>query len=136
MRYARKWETQLELEKKTIGPRAVEDSFSCGWWKWWEQLRPKNVSEENWDIVAKTHGRNGMLLVLGCLLWWGDAAAASKDPLLKEDWMRAVLELSCALAKAVKAVGALYVNFFHVCGVCTVLILGTAPKASERLRRN
>ncbi|KAJ6470182.1 hypothetical protein DFH09DRAFT_954871, partial [Mycena vulgaris] len=76
------------------------------WWAWWELMqpagrvdekgawgRPEALGGEAWEEVAKTHGRNGMLLVVGCLLWWGDAVAADGDVALREGWKDAVRDV-------------------------------------------
>ncbi|KAJ7847176.1 hypothetical protein B0H13DRAFT_1447665, partial [Mycena leptocephala] len=80
---------------------------ASGWWVWWRSLqpqarctadgvlsRPEGLRAEVWEDLAKTHGRNGMLLVAGCLLWWGDAAAVSEEVLLLEDWKKVVEDVS------------------------------------------
>ncbi|KAJ7129819.1 hypothetical protein C8R43DRAFT_1134082 [Mycena crocata] len=126
MKTRRKWEEANELEKKggvraAPGPRDVAGSMSQRFWAWWELFQPEgrfdeegnlrnaaDVSEDAWDEVAKTHGRNGMLMVLGCLLWWGEAAAASEDPSpLLEDWKLAVVDVTSVLTETLKGVGAL-----------------------------
>jgi hypothetical protein len=55
-----------------------------------------------------------MLLVVGCLLWWGDAAAASEQALLLEDWKKAVEDVGWVLGESTKGVKALYVTAFDV----------------------
>jgi hypothetical protein len=124
MKYGRKWEGRQELETKTVGPREMEGSFAHGWWRWWRSLQPQkrkesedgvltcvnNLSAEEWEMVAKTHGRNGMLLVVGCLLWWGDAAAATQDTPLQLEWKKAVEDVTWVLGKTLESVGALYIK--------------------------
>ncbi|KAF8133493.1 hypothetical protein K438DRAFT_1787635 [Mycena galopus ATCC 62051] len=82
MRNARKWGTHMTLGNESVGPRQVEGSFAHLWWNWWgglqptarkkdEELgltRPEDLGAEGWAEVMKTHGRNGMSLVVGCLL--------------------------------------------------------------------
>jgi hypothetical protein len=128
MRYARKWEVIVDLETEVIGPRDVEGSFAQCWWGWWRHLQPnawrnsedealmhpESLSAEDWEPIAKTHGYNGMLLFVGCLLWWGDAAAATEDPGLQEDWAWAVEDVNWMLGETLKGVGTLYVTKFHV----------------------
>ncbi|KAF8171764.1 hypothetical protein K438DRAFT_1981917 [Mycena galopus ATCC 62051] len=121
MRGARKWGAGMALEGKSVGPRDDEGSFAHGWWNWWRVLqperreidkelglsRPNDIRAEDWTELAKTHGRNGLSLVVGCLLWWGDAAVETKDPALRLDWLTAVQDVSWALAESMDVVGIL-----------------------------
>ncbi|KAJ7164840.1 hypothetical protein C8R43DRAFT_831332, partial [Mycena crocata] len=94
--------------------RDVAGSMSMRFWTWWGRMQPQGrvsedgtlsraiLSTEDWDEVGKTHGRNGMLLVVGCLLWWGDAAAATEDESLLQDWVLAVRDVTWALGEAMR----------------------------------
>ncbi|KAJ7121766.1 hypothetical protein C8R43DRAFT_959544 [Mycena crocata] len=124
MRAHRKWEKPVTLTS-IIGPRDVEESYAARWWSWWRELQPEarkagdgddwvepaDVKEEDWDDVAKTHGRNGILLYIGGLLWWGEAAAAGEDEdeeeaaALLDEWREAVVDVSAVLVEVVKRVG-------------------------------
>ncbi|KAJ7446062.1 hypothetical protein FB451DRAFT_1412422 [Mycena latifolia] len=104
MQAARKWTSTVEL-LSAAGPRDVEGSFGNRWWSWWGEVQPpshvnakgeweapEKVGVEEWEDIGKMHGRNGMLLFVGALLWWGEAAAANEEergPLL-DDWRLAV----------------------------------------------
>ncbi|KAJ7456315.1 hypothetical protein B0H11DRAFT_2244232 [Mycena galericulata] len=115
MRAARKWGSKVELSSG-VGPRSVDGSFARRWWIWWDRMQPEGrkteeggwrapgeVEGEQWDDLSKTHGRNGMLLYLGALLWWGEAAAAEEDSAaLLVDWRLAVEDMTRVLEAALK----------------------------------
>ncbi|KAJ7683924.1 hypothetical protein B0H14DRAFT_2422276, partial [Mycena olivaceomarginata] len=104
MQNTRRWGVSTELGFSVVGPRADAESFAHAWWQWWKLLQPKtrvvdpdlglsrpsDVDRGDWDELLKTHGCNGVLMVLGCLLWWGDAVEESEDALLESDWRVAV----------------------------------------------
>jgi hypothetical protein len=104
MRDARRWGIPTELGFDAVGPREDASSFAHEWWRWWKLLQPKtrvndsahglthpsDIAPGDWDELAKMHGRNGMLMVMGCLLWWGDVTEESEDPLLESNWRVAV----------------------------------------------
>jgi hypothetical protein len=51
-------------------------------------------------------GRNGLLLYVGALLWWGEAAAGEKErEALLGEWKVAVLDVAGVLERAKEAVG-------------------------------
>ncbi|KAJ7182651.1 hypothetical protein C8R43DRAFT_940774 [Mycena crocata] len=124
MRARRKWDVSVELESE-IGPRNSEESFAARWWSWWAELQPaaRKIDEDDWvapgklqvpsdwDDVAKTYGRNGLLLYVGGLLWWGEAAAAVAEEdeeeaeTLLDEWRQAVKDVSEVLVEVVKRVG-------------------------------
>ncbi|KAJ6522917.1 hypothetical protein DFH09DRAFT_844567, partial [Mycena vulgaris] len=81
MRAARNWELPIALTSE-IGPRESEGAFADLWWRWWVKAQPpsrvnedgawasaKTLDGEEWGEMAKMHGRNGMLLYMGALLW-------------------------------------------------------------------
>ncbi|KAJ6564313.1 hypothetical protein B0H19DRAFT_1067880 [Mycena capillaripes] len=55
---------------------------------WWQAFQPEargndlawadELDAETWEDAAKTHSCNGLLLFVGCLLWWGDAATSTE----------------------------------------------------------
>ncbi|KAJ7464941.1 hypothetical protein B0H11DRAFT_2240370 [Mycena galericulata] len=118
-RAARRWGVKVELTGLT-GPRGREGSFARRWWTWWGRIQPPGrkiegeawvVPEEleggDWEDISKTHGRNGMLIYLAGLLWWGEAAAAAEERSaeLLADWRLAVDDVAGVLAEALKAGG-------------------------------
>ncbi|KAJ7446039.1 hypothetical protein B0H11DRAFT_1930380 [Mycena galericulata] len=111
MKNARKWGSAVDIQGE-IGPRGLKDSYADGWWIWWTRAQPaarvqdsgkletpEVVETEEWADLAKTHGRNGLLLYLGGLLWWGEAATAAGDDaaLLLADWRLAVRDVAKVL---------------------------------------
>jgi hypothetical protein len=129
MQNTRKWGVSTELGFSVVGPREDAESFAHAWWRWWKLLQPKTRVEDSqlgltrpsdvrrgdWDELLKTHGRNGVLMVLGCLLWWGDVVEESEDALLESDWRLAVRDVSWALKESIVGVGNLYVTL-TACG--------------------
>ncbi|KAJ7785189.1 hypothetical protein DFH07DRAFT_948268 [Mycena maculata] len=113
----RRWSVKVPL-MSAVGPRGVEETFSCKWWGWWELIQPparcidgnewkppaEVDDEEGWEEIGKMHGRNGILMCLGALLWWGEGAAADKEgsSALLADWRLAVEDFSAVLAEVVK----------------------------------
>ncbi|KAJ7711595.1 hypothetical protein B0H14DRAFT_2289376, partial [Mycena olivaceomarginata] len=85
MSVARHWENAFAL-KTEVGSREVEGGFAQRWWKWWEigqpaarveddeWLAPEDVEDDQWEDMRKRFGRNGILLYVGGLFWWGEAA--------------------------------------------------------------
>ncbi|KAF8129680.1 hypothetical protein K438DRAFT_1644430, partial [Mycena galopus ATCC 62051] len=127
MRGTRKWGARMGLEGKSVGP------FARSWSNWWRVLqpegreidqeqglsRPEDLVAEDWTELAKTHGQNGMSLVVGCLLWWGDAAAKTEDPALRLDWLKAVQDVSWALGESMEVVAVLCVKHSYFSAVLT-----------------
>jgi hypothetical protein len=121
MNLRRRWGNPFPL-KSDIGPRALEGTFAQRWWTWWKAGQPEErvagdqwleageMEGSSWDEMRKRHGRNGMLLYLGGLLWWGEAAAAEgAGSELLNDWGFAVDEVCAVLGEVVKVVGNEYV---------------------------
>ncbi|KAJ7776705.1 hypothetical protein B0H14DRAFT_3508229 [Mycena olivaceomarginata] len=115
MQRRRKWEKQVTLSSG-IGPASAQGSFADRWWAWWMRAQPAArlqtnrklgpadaIPVEEWVNISKMAGKNGLLLYMGGLLWWGEAAAAAPDSTLLEDWRVAVLDMSCVLRVAVAA---------------------------------
>jgi hypothetical protein len=91
MRYGCKWGSRMELSSE-VGPCTVKESFTGRWWDWWALVQPEGcksgdgemqradeVAREEWEKIGKMAGRNGVLLYVGALLWWGKAAAAAPE---------------------------------------------------------
>ncbi|KAJ6512874.1 hypothetical protein C8R45DRAFT_1087981 [Mycena sanguinolenta] len=113
---ARKWERQMPLAS-SLGPATESGSFAERWWKWWVRVQPDARTKENgkmgsvtlvpedeWEEVSKMAGKNGLLMYVGALLWWGEAAAGAgegADELLV-DWKVAVADVVDVLAMVTK----------------------------------
>lgn len=124
MGVGRHWENKFALRSE-IGAREVEGSYAQRWWMWWEIGQPvarvENVEEcwqapeeldgAEWKEMGQRFGRNGMLLFVGGLFWWGEEAANDEraNELLAE-WHQAVVDVCRVLVEVVKTVGARYVN--------------------------
>ncbi|SJL00833.1 uncharacterized protein ARMOST_04147 [Armillaria ostoyae] len=64
------------------------------WWAWWGSFQPaersqgsfafKKSQNVNWSGLERCHGGTGFMLVMGSLLWWGEAI--HKDEERGEDW--------------------------------------------------
>ncbi|KAJ7795033.1 hypothetical protein B0H14DRAFT_3496424 [Mycena olivaceomarginata] len=116
MQRRRKWEKGVTLTSG-IGPASAQGSFADRWWAWWMRAQPAArvkangklgpadvIPMEEWVKFSKMAGKNGLLLYMGGLLWWGEAAAAATDSkMLLGDWRVAVLDMACALRVAVAA---------------------------------
>ncbi|KAJ7843811.1 hypothetical protein B0H13DRAFT_1648264 [Mycena leptocephala] len=115
MQHARKWNKPLALQTATEGP------FADRWWSWWQKVQPAaRIDKEGksalpsavdaalWEDVSKMVGRNGVLLYVAGLLWWGEAAVGEENAkALLEDWKVAMLDVALVLGRAKEAV--------HVC---------------------
>jgi hypothetical protein len=122
MSVARHWENAFAL-KTEVGSREVEGGFAQRWWKWWEigqpaarveddeWLAPEDVEDDQWEDMRKRFGRNGILLYIGGLFWWGEAAAADEEHAseLLAEWCVAVEDVRRVLAEVVKGVCPRYV---------------------------
>ena len=77
--------------------------FSQQWWAWWLSLQPKsrisgNVGDDtllptiemDWSHLQKP-GRNGFLLMMLALVWWGKAV--NRDV----GWLKAVVDVTAVL---------------------------------------
>ncbi|KAF8166426.1 hypothetical protein K438DRAFT_1775110 [Mycena galopus ATCC 62051] len=84
-----------------------EGTFGDRWWRWWLGAQPEErtlpsgkymaallVPEDVWkeSAVSKMAGKNGALLYVGALLWWGEAAAIEEERALKE-WISAAADV-------------------------------------------
>ncbi|KAF8898176.1 hypothetical protein CPB85DRAFT_1439994 [Mucidula mucida] len=90
------------------------DVFSPLFWKWWRSLQPNTRIHEDrlikpdfvdWDSLQDKSGRNGMSLVIGALLWWGEAVSDLTDEAgsaRREDWVLAVADVTWALDNMIR----------------------------------
>jgi len=71
--------------------------FVQKWWDWWSSLQPDSrtandmpMIDMDWEKLKKP-GRNGFLLIILSLVWWGKASGRD------EEWQTAVAEFSKVL---------------------------------------
>jgi hypothetical protein len=96
------WPTEIGVWMKNRRPWkdvgiANTAGFVQKWWGWWSSLQPDSrtandmlIINMNWEKLKKP-GRNGFLLIILSLVWWGKAS--SRD----EEWQMAVAEVSKVL---------------------------------------
>ena len=63
------------------------------WRAWWSKLCPEDApvpADRSWESLRKP-GKNGFLLMMVCLAWWGSAAGADNE------WKEAIGEVVRAL---------------------------------------
>ncbi|KAJ7026918.1 hypothetical protein C8F04DRAFT_1267515 [Mycena alexandri] len=110
------WDKPFALTSE-IGPTANEGSMADRWWNWWGRVQPasrmqpsgkfslpERVPLVEWENLGKMSGRNGVLLYVGALLWWGEAAAETENEkereVLMKDWRWAVDDVASVLRLA------------------------------------
>ncbi|KAF8185254.1 hypothetical protein K438DRAFT_1765903 [Mycena galopus ATCC 62051] len=117
MKCMRKWERQVPLTS-AFGPSMDTGTFGNRWWTWWTCVQPESrmlesgklmalsrVGPQDWTHVSKMNGRNGIMLYVATLLWWGEAAVTHENAaLLVADWKIAVRDVGCVLVMAWLAV--------------------------------
>ncbi|KAF9024543.1 hypothetical protein BDZ89DRAFT_918775, partial [Hymenopellis radicata] len=109
MQGARGWSKQWP-----IGP--VND-FITKWRAWWLAHQPAARIEGNhlirleklseWNGLDAKHGRNGFLMVMGTLLWWGEAVFVqprSKPTEEQAEWELAVEDVTWVLEHMLRTV--------------------------------
>ncbi len=91
-------------------PRDIGDLkiFNEEWWVWWGSLQPSGWSEGSFSFarqreldsegLEKCNGGMGFLLMLGTLLWWGEAAyAVGKGLEAWWNWQEALVDFTWAI---------------------------------------
>ncbi|KAJ6447891.1 hypothetical protein C8R45DRAFT_1135642 [Mycena sanguinolenta] len=83
------------------------------WWAWWVSLQPKErvyadgelsrPDTVDWSTLAHLHGKNGLLMVMASLLWWGDHYADGMYPADRVDWLKAVEDVTWTLQELEKS---------------------------------
>ncbi|KAJ7165444.1 hypothetical protein C8R43DRAFT_946136 [Mycena crocata] len=105
----RQWWSPMDIGK--VGSVGAEGTYADGWWRWWRGMQPaERVWEDgelscppdaDWTELRKLHGKNGFVVILAALLWWGDVVgkddARSKDPIQFFQWERAVMDVTWVL---------------------------------------
>lgn len=85
-------------------------TFKEEWWVYWREIQPEDRLDNkgalrrpekmNWEDFAGYSGKNGLLQIMGTLLWWGEAA--NKDgPAAAHAWGLAVDEVAWSLQSIV-----------------------------------
>lgn len=96
-----------------LGSRETEELWVGVWWKWWRSLQPEERSAlENgelshpetvdWSGMAQMYGKNGMLLVMATLGWWGKVAQRREEAEVKE-WLVAVGDVTWVLEQVLES---------------------------------
>ncbi|KAJ7017499.1 hypothetical protein C8F04DRAFT_1279277 [Mycena alexandri] len=93
----RNWDKAVSVG--TVGDAKTPGTYAFEWWKWWVRVQPKDA---DWKWMAKFHGKNRMLHVVGSLLWWGEALEAD-NPLDHMEWVLAVEEVDAVLAEMLRS---------------------------------
>ncbi|KAF8209002.1 hypothetical protein K438DRAFT_1960729 [Mycena galopus ATCC 62051] len=57
----------------------------------------------NCSTLADLHGKNGLLLVMASLLWWGDYYADGMCRVERAEWLKAVEDVTWTLEEAKKS---------------------------------
>jgi hypothetical protein len=82
MKVARPWKDM---------PVADVSEFRAKWVQWWSCLQPSSqLAGVNWEPLRKP-GKNGFLLVMMSLVWWGKATHAD------EEWKKSVADVTRVL---------------------------------------
>ncbi|KAF7357239.1 hypothetical protein MSAN_01318900 [Mycena sanguinolenta] len=100
----RKWRLPPSLGTD-LGTRDTAESWVCSWWKWWTSLQPKERLASDvdlsrpeladWSEMAQLHGKNGLLLVMATLMWWGEVS--QDDLTARSRWLEAVDDVTWVL---------------------------------------
>jgi hypothetical protein len=90
-------------------------NFGLRWWDWWHSLQPKSrirkyqscstslALEMDWSDLQKP-GRNGFLLIMISLVWWGSASNRDRS------WLAAVADITEVLTCMRNASGEILAN--------------------------
>ncbi|KAJ7119302.1 hypothetical protein C8R43DRAFT_851676, partial [Mycena crocata] len=102
---ARQWQKFVGIGE--TGSRGKENTYAGAWWDWWGRIQPAGwewvdgtlamPTDAEWGLLARYHGKNGMLHVMASLLWWGDKVGKGKDPMAYLGWTTAVGDVSGVL---------------------------------------
>ncbi len=109
------WLQNTRYERKGSEPKLTGESliaFTIHFWSWWVNLQPtwRLVTEESqlksvdnfgddWESLDKC-GRNGWLLLIASLKWWGealDSESGDKRQQLHNKWTRVLEDISMML---------------------------------------
>ncbi|KAF8868798.1 hypothetical protein CPB85DRAFT_1447688, partial [Mucidula mucida] len=108
---------------RTVDIGTTITNFKTMWWKWWRGQQPESrfrngqlVQSEAvlWDGLEEKCGPNGLVLVVGSLLWWREGIVAAAEtcgdhkvddidiPVEHADWELAVVDVTWALDHMVR----------------------------------
>ncbi|KAJ7738535.1 hypothetical protein DFH07DRAFT_715199, partial [Mycena maculata] len=84
--------------------------YVAQWWMWWRSIQPaerallgpgmlSTPNDAEWGGLTRLHGKNGLLHVMGTLLWWGDVVALDEE--YRNEWVGAVEDVSWVLGELV-----------------------------------
>ncbi|KAJ7170447.1 hypothetical protein C8R43DRAFT_944959 [Mycena crocata] len=107
----RQWWSPMSIG--TVGSVGEEGTYADVWWSWWRSIQPGEriwdegelscPPEADWTELRRLHGKNGFVLILAALLWWGDVVGKDdtqkKDPLAFLQWERAVMDVTWVLGE-------------------------------------
>ncbi|KAJ7121795.1 hypothetical protein C8R43DRAFT_900157 [Mycena crocata] len=105
----RQWWSPMPIGE--VGSVGKEGTYADVWWSWWRSIQPGARIWDNgelscppdadWTDLRELHGKNGFVLILGALLWWGDVVgkddAQKENPLDFLNWERAVMDVTWVL---------------------------------------
>ncbi|KAK7050158.1 hypothetical protein R3P38DRAFT_3173224 [Favolaschia claudopus] len=83
------------------------------WWVWWRMMQPTEREEAedgsltrpevaDWSTMAKMYGKNGLVLVMASLYWWG-CAAHRFDGDDREEWLAGVRDVTWVLERLLES---------------------------------
>jgi hypothetical protein len=133
----RPWKDQ-GLRKKTLA------EFEAEWWRWWKLLQPESRGAnraEYMDVPTvdmdwtklRVPGRNGFLLVMVSLTWWGMLCGHSDEWRLAMTDVTVALVCMCAQTPATASVGS--TSLKRKRPVLGLLASGSnSPKSPRKLR--
>ncbi|KAJ7790076.1 hypothetical protein B0H14DRAFT_2396758 [Mycena olivaceomarginata] len=90
-----------------------EELWMAHWWGWWEDQQPKERAclengdlsrpeTADWSTLARMYGNNGILQIMGSLVWWGKVAQTlgGEDT---EEWLAAVHDVTWVLERLLES---------------------------------
>ncbi|KAJ6589549.1 hypothetical protein B0H19DRAFT_1249078 [Mycena capillaripes] len=103
----RDWNATMPLGE--LGGKNQEGSYVWSWWEWWSAMQPPErvtvgdtlscPEGADWDNLWRTSGKNGLLQLMGSLLWWGDQVGEGANTDEFTPWEAAVRDVTWVLDK-------------------------------------
>ncbi|KAK0438386.1 hypothetical protein EV421DRAFT_1714355, partial [Armillaria borealis] len=105
MKEHRRWGKPQDIGDLTV--------FNEEWWAWWGSLQPSGRTEGmfnfarpkklDWEGLERCNGGTGFILMLGSLLWWGEAAyAVGKGSEPWWNWREALIDFTWAIEHMIR----------------------------------